>query len=65
MDSAEYIEERNNYGTIDRMVLDFIRELFNISQYHDDDALWRFCVGHRLEGSLALMLPSAYYDIMK
>lgn len=45
--------------------MDYVRELFNISDKFDNNALGEFCTGHRLDGDLALMLPSAYYDIMK
>ena len=52
-ETPKYIKERSDYDAIDYMIMEYIRVLFNIDKkIHDDDAVWEFCVGHRLDGHL-------------
>eukprot|EP00703_Trepomonas_sp_PC1_P000390 JAP96216.1 Putative reverse transcriptase/endonuclease [Trepomonas sp. PC1] len=56
-------QEKANYNKIDEIIMNFIQKIFDIDI--NTDELTEFCINHRKDGGLELMVPGKYYDTMK
>ena len=58
-------QERKNYNEIDKIIINFLQKLQLNKVKIGEEQLKEYSINDKFEGGLGLVLPGAYYDVMK
>ena len=57
--------ERQNYDEIDKIIINFLQKLQLNKVKIGEEQLKEYSINDKFDGVLGLVLPGAYYDVMK
>ena len=58
-------QERKNYNEIDKIIINFLQKLQLNKVKIGEEQLKEYSINDKFDGGLGLVLPGAYYDVMK
>jgi len=58
-------QERQNYNEIDKIIINFLQKLQLNKVKIGEEQLKEYSINDKFDGGLGLVLPGAYYDVMK
>ena len=58
-------QERQNYNEIDKIIINFLQKLQLNKVKIGEKQLKEYSINDKFDGGLGLVLPGAYYDVMK
>ena len=58
-------QEKQNYNEIDKIIINFLQKLQLNKVKIGEEQLKEYSINDKFDGGLGLVLPGAYYDVMK